>query len=77
MDGTGKLIYLSLMSHCTIKIEENYIYFFLIFTFRYFILFTNCTLILVYDLYVNKNIVIRDLVILVLVFILLICIFYI
>ena len=50
--------------------------FILIYTLWHFTLFTNCTLTLVCDLYVNKNIVMWDLVRFVLVCILLICTFY-
>ena len=54
-----------------------YLRFFLIVTLWRFTLFTNCTLTLVCDLYMNKNIVLWDLVRFVLVCILLICSFYI
>ena len=60
------------------RINHNiyYLRFKLIVTLWHFTLFTNCTLTLVCDLYVNKNIVMWDLVRFVLVCILLICTFY-
>ena len=58
------------------KQREYYIRFKLIVTLWHFTLFTNYTLTLVCDSYVNKNIVMKDLVRFVLVCILLICTFY-
>ena len=60
-----------------LNLNNYYLRFFLIVTLWHFTLFTNCTLTLVCDLYVNKNIVMWNLVRFVLVCILLICSFYI